>query len=164
MNWAKLSAASEILSSVAILITLVYLAIQTQQNAEAIMASTRQEVFAADQEFLLELSRASNIEDIRYKPELTDHERVQLGFVLLTFVRMRESTWTQYQNGVLDEETWESYRNSIASMLGTPNGMKFWRNYAVATEMFDPQFMSYVSELLATEPVRERSIVISAFD
>ena len=35
MNWTKASAAAEILSSVAILATLVYLAIEIQQSAEA---------------------------------------------------------------------------------------------------------------------------------
>ncbi len=53
MNWTKLSAISEILSSVAILVTLIYLAIQTQQNADATQADTRQAILAADQQFLM---------------------------------------------------------------------------------------------------------------
>ena len=164
MNWTKLSAAGEILSSVAILITLIYLVIETQQNADAIMANTRQEILAADQAFLMELSKIPKIEEVRYKQELTDEERAQLGFMLITFVRMRESNWTQYQNGVLDEATWLSYRNSIVAMMGTPNGKKFWQNYVVAYNSFDPQFTTHVSDLLATSPVKEQSNIIAAFD
>ncbi len=52
MNWTKASAAAEILSSVAILATLVYLAIEIQQSAEATQANTRQAMFASDQQFL----------------------------------------------------------------------------------------------------------------
>ena len=164
MNWTKLSAAGEILSSVAILITLIYLVIETQQNADAIMANTRQEILAADQAFLMELSKIPKIEEVRYKQELTDEERAQLGFMLITFVRMRESNWTQYQNGVLDEATWLSYRSSIVAMMGNPNGKKFWQNYAVAYNAYDPQFTTHVSDLLATSPVKEQSNIIAAFD
>ncbi len=52
MNWTKASAVAEILSSVAILITLVYLVVEIQQNAEATQADTRQAVLASDQQFL----------------------------------------------------------------------------------------------------------------
>jgi len=52
MNWSKASAAAEILSSVAILATLVYLAIEIQQSAEATQANTRQAMLASDQQFL----------------------------------------------------------------------------------------------------------------
>lgn len=55
MKLEKLSAWSEIISSIAILITLIYLAIQTSQNAdqmrqnvEATKASTRQQMLSTD--------------------------------------------------------------------------------------------------------------------
>lgn len=62
MKIEKLSAWSEIVSSIAILLTLVYLAIQTgqnatqmQQNAEAIKASTRQQMLSTDMAFLRDI-------------------------------------------------------------------------------------------------------------
>ena len=39
LDWTKWSAIAEIFSSVAILVTLIYLAIQTQQNTAAILGS-----------------------------------------------------------------------------------------------------------------------------
>jgi hypothetical protein len=164
MNWTKLSAVGEILSSVAILITLVYLGIQTQQNADSIMANTRQEILATELDFLIEISNFPEFEAIRYKQTLTTEERARLGFMLITFTRMRENNWLQYQNGVLDEKTWQSYRSSIGAMLGNPNARKFWQNYAIAYEAFDPQFTAHVSELLAILPIPDRSNLIAAFD
>ncbi len=41
MNWTKASAVAEILSSVAILITLLYLVIEIGQNTEALQATSR---------------------------------------------------------------------------------------------------------------------------
>ncbi len=164
MNWTKLSAMSEILSSVAILVTLVYLAIQTQQNADAIQADTRQAILTADQELLMRAMEEPELHLLRYKPELTDEEKIRLGAYWIAFIRMRENNWLQYQNGVLDEATWDSYRSSIVTGLANSRARTFWQNVAVSREMFDSEFVSLVNELLADEPVRNQSWVVAAFD
>jgi len=164
MNWTDLSAISQILGSVAIVITLIYLSIQTRQNAAATMANTRQEVLAADQQLLLHFVIDPELEFIRFKPELTDGEKARLGWVFVTFARMRENNWLQYQNGVLDKATWESYRGSLVAMFGNVRGKAWWQNYAVGNELFDPQFTADVNELIASAPTRDRSSILAAFD
>lgn len=42
LNWSKWASIAEILSSIVILVTLFYLAIQTQQNTNAINSQSRQ--------------------------------------------------------------------------------------------------------------------------
>ena len=164
MSWTELSVVSEILGSLAIVITLIYLAIQTRQNADATLANTRQELLAADQQLLLQFIQDSELELIRYKPELTEREKARLGWVFVTFTRMRENNWLQYQNGVLDKETWESYRGSIVAMFGNLRGKTWWQNYVVDFGLADPRFASEVSELLASAPTRDRSSILAAFD
>jgi len=164
MNWSELSAISEFLGSVVIVITLIYLSIQTRQNADAIMANTRQEVLAADQRLLLNFVNDPELELIRYKPDLTDEEKARLGWVFVTFTRMRENNWLQYQNGVLDKDTWDSYRNSIVAMFGNVKGKAWWQNYIVDPGLLDPQFTAEVNELLASAATRDRSSILAAFD
>ena len=164
MNWTMLSAIGEILSSGAILVTLIYLAIQTRQNADATQANTRQAILAADQQFLAQIMDDPELYSIRTKPELTECEKIRLGALLTTFVRMRENNWLQYQNGVLDEATWETYRSSIVAFLGSSSCRTWWQKYAVVRRAFDSRFITLVDELLANAPVQERSIFVSAFD
>jgi len=164
MNWTKLSAMAEILSSVAILVTLVYLAIQTQQSADAIQANTRQAILDADQQFLIKVMEYPEIYTSQFKPALTDEEKVRLGAYLILFVRMRENNWLQYRNGVLDEVTWDSYRSSIVQVLSDSTSRGWWQNYAIGRRAFDSEFVSLVNELLADTPVQERSMLIQAFD
>ncbi len=164
MNWTKLSAMAEILSSIAILVTLVYLAIQTQQSADAIQANTRQAILDADQQFLIKVMENPGIYTSQFKPALTDEEKVRLGAYLILFVRMRENNWLQYRNGVLDEVTWDSYRSSIVQVLSDSTSRGWWQNYAVARRAFDSEFVSLVNELLADTPVQEQSMLIQAFD
>ncbi len=164
MNWTMLSAIGEILSSGAILVTLIYLAIQTRQNADATQANTRQAILAADQQFLAQITDDPELYSIRAKPELTEDEKIRLSALLTTFVRMRENNWLQYQNGVLDEATWESYRGAIVAQLGSPRARIWWQNFAVGTGMFDSEFTALVDDLLKNSPARQQPLSLSVFD
>lgn len=162
MDWNRLSAISEILSSAAILVTLVYLAIQTQQNSEAVRAGTRQAMLDADQEYLLTFIEHPDLLLLRNKPELTDEEKVQLSAAWITFIRIRENNWFQFRNGVLDAPTWESYRGSIVTSLMGSRGRTWWQNFG--RNGFDAEFAAMVDELLANAPVQNRSDLVAAFD
>ena len=163
MNWTKASAAAEILSSVAILATLVYLAVEIQQNAEATRADTRQAILASDQQFLQLFVDSPELNLLWYKPELSDQEKVRLSYFLLTLVRMRESNWLQHTSGILDDVTWRTYRGSLVVVLSAPQTRVWWQNFGLE-RIFDPEFISLVDELLANQPVFERSRQIAAFD
>ena len=163
MNWNKASSVAEILSSVAILITLVYLVVEIQQNAEATQADTRQAMLASDQQFLELYVDSPELNLLQYKEELSDDERIRLSFLLNTFVRMRENNWLQYRNGVLDDVTWRAYQLALVASLSAPQTRLWWQNFGVE-RIFDSDFISLVDELLANQPVFDRSPHITAFD
>ena len=164
MNWEMLSAIAEILGSAAVLVTLIYLTIQTRQNTASIQANTRQAILDADQQFLIKLIESPEIYLSRFKEGLTDEDKIQIGAYLIMFVRMRENNWLQYRNGVLDEVTWASYRSSIVQVLSDSTSRRWWQHYAVDRQSFDSEFVSIVNELLADTPVQERPRLIQAFD
>ncbi len=116
MNWTMLSVIAEILSSAAVLVTLIYLAIQTRQNADAIQANTRQAILDADQQFIMAVMASPELDAIFFKPDLTDDEKVRLSTFLLTHVRVRENDWFQYQAGVLDHVSWGQKNSSSVDL------------------------------------------------
>jgi hypothetical protein len=164
MNWTALSTVVELLGVIAVLVTLVYLAAQTRQNGDAIRANTRQAILASDQEYLEAMRDDPDLELLRFKSDLTDRERIRLNFLYLTFARMRESTWCQCHNGVLDRPTWESYRNSIVLMYGSPNGMKWWKSYTSRPGLWNPAFVSMANQLLKDKPLVTESRSLRIFD
>jgi hypothetical protein len=163
MNWTMLSAVGGMLSSVGVLATLIYLAIQTRQNTASIQASTRQAILDADQKFLFCVVDDPGLILLRFKPELTDSDKIRLSAYWISFLRMRKNLWFQYQNGVLDEVTWQSYRRSITAM-GNARFRTWWKNYVVARTAFDPTFITLVDEALASTPPVERPLFVEAFD
>jgi len=163
MNWTKASVAAEILSSVAILATLVYLAIEIQQSAEATQANTRQAILASDQQFLELLVDSPEIHLLWYKLELSDEERVRLSYFLISHFRMRVNNWFQHQSGILDDAIWRAYRGSILAVLSAPRTRAWWHKFGVE-RLFDPKFIAVVDEMISEAPLYETSPHLAVFD
>jgi hypothetical protein len=163
MNWDMLSAIGEMSGSAAVLATLIYLALQTRQNTASIQASTRQAILEADLRLLFRIGDDPELVSLRFKPELTDDEKVRLSAYWIAFLRIRENLWRQYQNGVLDEQTWESYRTSIRG-VASARFLAWWKNFSVSPIGLDPDFVSMTTEILESTPEQERSQFIEGFD
>ena len=147
IDWTKWSAVAEIISSVAILITLLYLAIQTQQNTDAVQASVRQAILAEDREALYKLIEYPALNK---RTELSDEEAVQVRAFIIAFIRMRENHWLQYQNGVLDEATWLSYREPLLNVVfHSTLGRVVWKDQAetIVNPGFVQSINTWVSEM-----------------
>ena len=164
MNWTMIAVIAEILSSAAVLVTLIYLAVQTRQNADAIQANTRQAILDADQQLIMAVMASPELDAIFFKPELTDDEKVRLSTFLLTHVRVRENNWFQYQAGVLDHVSWETYRTALILDLSTPRSRTWWQNLGSAPGVFNAEFVSMIDQLVTEAPLYEKSLYIAAFD
>ena len=154
MRLEKLSALAELVSAVAIVVTLAYLAIQTQQNTAATQASVRQAILESEMELVRQLVDYPIVFTGRSgDADLTDEELVQLHANLLVLVRTRENQWLQYQNGVIDEITWRTYQTAIPAVLSTEFMRSWWRNRTARGE-FDEGFVTAVDKILNDNPPR----------
>jgi hypothetical protein len=169
MKLEKLSAWSEIISSVAILITLIYLAIQTgqnaeqtRQNAEAIKASTRQQMLGTDMAFLRDIFNDPEITTLQYKPDLTDPEKAKVAAQYTMFLRQRENNWIQFQNGALDELTWNSMKSTINVIAHQPNFRIYWGNLTRSGNAmgFAPELTQLVDEIVNNTKAGEKAVFI----
>jgi hypothetical protein len=157
IDWTKWAAIAEVASSIAIVVTLVYLVIQTQQNSDSINANSRQVSIASDLQVIATSIASPGLELLKFKEDLTDQEASLLEAWLVMLVRSREHQWLQYQDGLLDEETWRSYLSGLAGNLSTPSTRRWW-NAAVEMELFDPGFAAAVDEYLASIEIQHEFI------
>ncbi len=80
MDRSKLADLSEIVSSIAIVVTLVYLTVEIRQNTNALYAESRQSVLTAAQTELFALVENPNlIVSVAKDDPLTEEEQVALG-------------------------------------------------------------------------------------
>ena len=142
INWTKWSSIAEIVSSIAILVTLVYLAIQTQQNTDAINTQSRQSLFDGGQEELplwIEYPELSVL-IIDDSQEISLEQKIQLDGLLVLALGRREFAWRQYQAGLLDEDSWENETRIISLLLGSERTREWW--HSVGKLNFDDGFIT----------------------
>ena len=163
MDWNAVGAVGEILGAIAVVATLGYLAVQTRHSVAATQANTRQAILESDQQFLTNPMQDPEMEIIRFKHGLSDEEKTKLHYLLISFARMRENNWLQYQSGGLDLDSWETYRRSIQSIMNNPNGRNWWRNCA-KTRAIHTAFISEVEQVLDPSDPRISTCVVSDVD
>jgi hypothetical protein len=153
LGWSRLSSIAELISSVAIVITLIYLSIQTHQNTQATLAASRDAVIESDMRIVDQMVADPTIEQSFTKPgRLTDLESMKLEAYLIGFARTREHQWIQYSNDLLDEQTWRSFMSGLVIILSYPRTRPWW-DYARAAGYFDEGFMDHVDALLDEAPM-----------
>ena len=153
VDWTKWSAIAEIASSIAIVSTLIYLAIQTQQNAGAILANSRNALISNEISINQQIIENPSIFAYRYKSDLTLEEQIQLEVWLIQLVRTREHQWLQYQDGLLDEQIWDAYANALPVILSFPIERAWWNQFKYS--YFDNGFADAVDRLLEDTPIDE---------
>jgi hypothetical protein len=151
MKVEKLAAIAEIISSVAIVITLAYLAVQTQQTNSALVASSRQATMTADVAMVSAIIGNPEAFTNSSTPfsELTLVEQEQVGNVMAGLLRVREFAWFQYQSGILDESTLQSYLAPVARWIKRGDVMVVWELFS---QELDQEFVDYVNNLLEETP------------
>ena len=169
MNWTKLSAIAEVVSSGAILVTLIYLALQnqhiaaqTQQNTQALQASTRESVLANAANILSFPINDPETWLLSVKPELSSGERVRLSaYLFLSIGEHARISWRQYQEGALDEAGWLAVEGPAVSEISTVQGRKWWTYFSAE---FEESFRDQMNSKIDGVPVRTQLPDVLAFD
>jgi hypothetical protein len=150
MTLEDLGNLGDFLGGVAVLVTLLYLALQVRQNTIALRTASRQEIVSGIRQnmqlnFRPGVSEAVNIGLRRY-PDLPFEQRalfVSYGNDLALFF---QGVFALHESGTLEEETYRSYLDYFASWLATPGGRALW---ADLSKMFTPRMVAAVDARLA---------------
>jgi hypothetical protein len=142
MKIEKTAAIAEIVSSIAIVATLAYLAIQSQQTNNMLVGNSRQAALQADLQLL---SNMLNNPDAAARVLGFETERVENEVLLIHFMRTREYQWLQNEAGTLDLDTLESYMAPVDFWLLSDIGAEWWDT---TQDEFDPEFAGFVNSFL----------------
>jgi hypothetical protein len=147
----ELSSIASIVSAFAIVLSVIYAAVQIRHNTRAVTASAFQQVVDSFAEISFEIARDRSTADLfvrasRNYRSLDEVERAQFSLMLLSFLRRAENVLFQSTTHVLTNEHWSGIRTSIKAILSPPGARACW---AEIQDRLNPQFRSYVETLLA---------------
>ena len=163
MTISDLGSIASILSAVAVLGTLVYLARQVKQGNMLARAQARQRMVEQTNEELYQWMNNPDLRDCFTKAgPLTREEHGKLHYFLIAAMRQREWEWFQFRDGVISEEVYRAYHEVIGLHLGIERTRAWWRT--VGRIGFNPEFVTVVDALLAGRPPITYFEDILAFD
>ena len=162
MNERKLSkwaAIAEIVSSIAVLLTLGYLAVQTnqmakqtEQNTAALLSSARQESLNAELSAIYKFMDNASLYIERVPlDKLPPEEGYKMYSLITTLIRIRENLWWQYNNKVLDEATWLSYRKLLVKVIRDDQRFRTVWEAETAQGVYDANFVNEINAFLEKE-------------
>ena len=112
-NLQEWSAIAEILSSVAVLATLVFFVVEIRQTNGAVRANTYQEMAAMTVDFNAQFFENPEVSEFIARTvaedyDLTKAEAIRLRSMISAMYRMMNNTWFQYEVGTITEQQMES--------------------------------------------------------
>lgn len=127
MNWEAITAVSEIVGLIVLIVSVIYLARQvaqtnTQTTSEALKDATQLYVAQYDRSFGTEENTAFMRKALNNYSSLSQDERGKLFSIILGYIGAWDNLHTKYHAGFLDDDTYNSITIAFCSLLQSPGG------------------------------------------
>jgi hypothetical protein len=157
---SKLADISEIVRSVAILITLIYLTVEMNQNTTALNAQSREAVLSAAQlELQILIERPHIVLNMTGTESLSPEEQSELDSTLTLLLRSREYSWLQFRDGTIDSTQWETEHAVLVGILDSDRVRLWWTK--LGRFVFGREYVAFVDDLIAKTEVTNQINAIS---
>jgi len=155
MTLSDLANIAEIVGSIAVVISLGYLAIQVRQNTKSVRNSTLQSNTALWSSLLTNLAEPGIVEayaaGISGTPDTRPLQYTQFFLICRGLFVAFENQYYQFREGALDQETYEGYERAISQQLLAFPGFRLW--WRQSRNVFSPKFVAHVDEMIRAVPV-----------
>ncbi len=150
MNWEAIGAIAEILGALAVVGSLLYLAVQIRHGANATQAASRYATAQLTTDILVATTSDAELASILRRGQndpdsLNDDEGFRFDVLLYAIFDQWETMFSQVQRGAMSKEDWAKYDNSIiGGYLAQPGSQRFWQT---ASDMYSASFREYVDQV-----------------
>ena len=158
MNWEAINAIAQLISSLAVVASLWYLAVQVHRSTRIAKLSAQDAATQALRDVTrpfaenLEVGRlwGKGLEDLE---TLTSEEKARFFHVAFQFLKAMETIHFHYLYGLMEEQVWRGWRNLYLHYLASPGLIYYWK---LRHDLFSDSFQEFVASL---EPPTQRLTV-----
>jgi hypothetical protein len=155
MSLDDLANLGQVIGAIAVVISLIYVALQIRQNTNAVRSATAQTVHehfanwyhlvAADGELAKIVANG-----LRDYASLSEHQRVRFVAAFMAFLSYSQNAFLKWREGLFASPLWLGWEQVMMNLFGAPGGKAFWKERAY---MFGDEFRRYVeNDLMKREP------------
>jgi hypothetical protein len=163
MNWEAVNAISQLVSSIAVVFSVLYLGIQVHRSTRVAKLATQDAAATALRDVTKPLMENAELERIwRIGLEdlsaLSTEDRARFFHAAYQFLKAFETIHFHYVYGLMDRQLWEGWRGLLQHYVAAPGMAHYWR---LRPEVFSARFRKFVNAL---EPPTEQRTVGNLFE
>jgi hypothetical protein len=158
MNWDAINAISQLISSVAVVVSVLYLAVQLRSSTRVARVAAMDAAAAALRDVTkpfmenAELGRLWRI-GLENLESLSPEDQARFFHAAHQFLKALETIHYHYVYGLLDPQLWAGWRELLHHYVHSP-GLRFYLSRR--SDVFSERFRKFIADL---EPVQNRMTV-----
>ena len=158
MNWDAISAVSQFVGSIAVVLSVLYLGIQVHRSTRIARVTAQDAAAAAVRDVTntfmenADMSRiwGAGLEDLK---TLSPEDQARFFHATHQFLKALETIHFHHLNGLMDEQLWRGWQEMLRHYIAAPGMARYWE---IRSQLFSARFREFVSHL---EPARDRRTV-----
>jgi hypothetical protein len=158
MNWEAINAVSQFVSSIAVVLSVLYLGIQVHRSTRVARVAAQDAAASAVRDVTntfmenAEMSRiwGAGLEDLG---TLSAEDQARFFHATHQFLKALETIHFHYLNGLMDEQLWCGWQELLRHYIAAPGVTRYWE---IRSQLFSARFREFVSHL---EPSGDRRTV-----
>ncbi len=146
MNWEAVSAISEIIGAIAVVVSLVYLAIQVRASSKATRASVYMGLHDSQAQYsylLLSDPSLRDLVDSLDDPKVSVTDRPEFSHLLTMLFNKYELFYFISRENMFSSDVDRAMTKIIANRLKTPGVKEWWEN---SQQSFSPEFVEWANK------------------
>jgi hypothetical protein len=149
MNWDAIGAVAELLVSLTVIITLIYLATQVRQANTNLRVATARDIANTQNSFLRSITRNEQTyllyrQGMDDRDSLSQEQKGRFDIMLMEAFNDGDVHYHQYKAGALDEEHWQAIEQTLRVIFDSPGGYASWQKWK---KISTSSFQAYIDDI-----------------
>ena len=158
MNWEAINAISQLVSSIAVVFSVLYLGIQVHRSTRIAKLATQDAAATALRDVTKPLMENADLErlwrvGLEDLTALSAQDQARFFHAAYQFLKAFETIHFHYVYGLMDQQLWEGWRGLLRHYVAAPGIAHYWK---LRPEVFSERFRKFVDAL---EPPTEQRTV-----
>src|SRR5260370_3104346 len=162
MSWEAVNAVSQLVSSIAVVLSVLYLGIQVHRSRRVAKLATQDAAATALRDVTKPFMENAELERI-WRVGLEDlsalsaEDRARFFHAAYQFLKAFETIHFHYVYGMMDKQLWEGWHGLLRHYVAAPGIAEYWN---LRPEVFSERFRNFVNSL---EPPADQRTVGTLF-
>jgi hypothetical protein len=146
MNWTAIGTIAEVVAAAAVVVSLIYLAVQVRQTSGSVRAATELEAARRWSEFHARAAHSldmTRIWDLGHTDaeQLTEQEQQRFIWFVAEYFFLVEGLFRQFRHSFLSESSWRPHEAAVVGLLENELLIRWWQS---GVSPFSPEFVEAI--------------------